>query len=284
LSNFIGGRFYYTNSKTSRSFFANIFLQTVNDYISNASFIAVRDTVLQQNILLKKGSQLTKPVNLDGYKSLRTFFTYSLPIKPIKTTVNVNAGFVYTRLPGQVNYQPTVTNNYVYNTGVVLASNISEYVDFNLSYSASINEAKTVSITNSSSRYVNQSAGIQMNLLNKKGWFIQNDINNQSNSGLAAGFNQNYWLWNAAIGKKFLKKKAGELKLSVFDLLKQNQSITRTVTGAYIEDAQSQVLQQYFMLTFTYSLKNFGVAAKQSIDNGDGKERMFRPGGGSPVF
>ncbi len=284
FSNFISGRYYYTNSKTSRSFFANIFLQTVSDYISNASYVAVRDTVLQQNILLKKGSQFTKPVNLDGFKSLRTFFTYSLPIKPIKTTVNLNAGFVYTRLPGQVNYQPTVTNNYVYTTGVVLASNISEYVDFNLSYSASINEAKTVSITNSSSRYVNQSAGIQMNLLNKKGWFIQNDINNQSNSGLAAGFNQNYWLWNAAIGKKFLKKKAGELKLSVFDLLKQNQSITRTVTGAYIEDAQSQVLQQYFMLTFTYSLKNFGVAAKQSMGSGDGRERMFRPGGGSPVF
>ena len=86
------------------------------------------------------------------------------------------------------------------------------------------------------------------------------------------------------MGKKFLKKKAGELKLSVFDLLKQNQSITRTVTGAYIEDVQSQVLQQYFMLTFTYSLKNFGVAAKQSTGSGDGRERMFRPGGASPVF
>jgi len=284
FSNFISGRYFYTNSKTSRSFFANIFLQTVSDYISNGTYVALKDTVIQQNILIKKGSQLTKPVNLDGYKSLRTFFTYSLPIKPIKTTVNLNAGFVYSRLPGQVNYQPTVTNNYVYNTGIVLASNISEYVDFNLSYSASINEAKTISVTNSSSRYVNQSAGIQMNLLNKKGWFIQNDVNNQTNSGLAAGFNQNYWLWNAGIGKKFLKKKAGELKLSVFDLLKQNQSITRTVTGAYIEDSQSQVLQQYFMLTFTYSLKNFGVAAKQSLGSGDGRERMFRPGGGSPVF
>ena len=284
FSNFFSGRYSHTNSKTSRSFFANIFLQTVSDYISNGTYVALKDTVIQQNILIKKGSQLTKPVNLDGYKSLRTFFTYSLPVKLIKTTVNLNAGFVYSRLPGQVNYRPTTTNNYIYNAGVVLASNISEYVDFNVLYSASINEAKTVSVTNSSSRYVNQSAGLQMNLLNKKGWFIQNDVNNQTNSGLAAGFNQSYWLWNAAVGKKFLKKKAGELKLSVFDLQKQNQSITRTVTGAYIEDAQSQVLQQYFMLTFTYSLKNFGVAAKQSTGAGDGRERMFRPGGASPVF
>jgi hypothetical protein len=72
--------------------------------------------------------------------------------------------------------------------------------------------------------------------------------------------------------------------LSVFDLLKQNQSIVRTVTGAYIEDAQSQVLQQYFMLTFTYSLRNFGVAAKSSNGDFRGREGMNRPGGRNPSF
>jgi hypothetical protein len=74
--------------------------------------------------------------------------------------------------------------------------------------------------------------------------------------------------------------------LSVFDLLKQNQSIVRTVTGAYIEDSQSKVLQQYFMLTFSYSLKNFGVAARSfnQNENGPGRERMGRPGGTNPSF
>ncbi|MEO7766680.1 MAG: outer membrane beta-barrel protein, partial [Ferruginibacter sp.] len=122
----------------------------------------------------------------------------------------------------------------------------------------------------------------------KKGWFIQNDVSNQKYSGLTDGFNQSYWLWNAAIGKKFLKKQAGELKLSVFDLLKQNQSISRTVTGAYIEDVQSQVLQQYFMLTFSYSLKNFGVAARGNERNNQGREGMMGPrpgpGGMNPSF
>ena len=286
-THFLSGRYTYTNSKTSRSFFANIFLQTANDYISNATYIATADSAIQQGIILKRGSQLTKPVNLDGYKTLRTFFTYSLPVKPIKTTVNLNVGFAYSKLPGQVNYRATTTNNYVYNTGIVLASNISEYVDFNLSYNANFNEAKTMSLNNSYSKFINQSAGMQLNLLSKNGWFIQNDVSNQTYSGLTAGLNQSFWLWNAAIGKKFLKKQAGELKLSVFDLLKQNQSIVRTVTGAYIEDAQSQVLQQYFMLTFTYSLKNFGVAARggtNQTQREQGGGRMGRPGGVNPSF
>ncbi|MEP6552011.1 MAG: TonB-dependent receptor [Ferruginibacter sp.] len=278
FTQFLAGRYSYINSKTSRSLFANVFLQTAGNYISNATFIAANDTLIQQGITLKRGSQLTKPVNLDGYKSLRTFFTYSMPIKPIKTTVNLNAGFSYSRLPGLSNYIATLTNNYVYNTGIVLASNVSEYVDFNLSYSANFNQAKTISRTISTNNYVNQSIGLQVNLLNKKGWFVQNNVDNQSYSGLSGGLNQNYWLWNAAIGKKFLKKKEAELKLSVFDLLKQNQSITRTVTGSYIEDTQSQVLQQYFMLTFTYSVRNFGTAKAGS--GGGNFERRGGPGGG----
>ena len=282
FTHFLSGRYTYSNSKTSRSFFANIFLQTANDYISNATYIAKEDSTIQKGIVLKQGSQLTKPMNLNGYSSLRTFFTYSMPVKALKTIINLNAGFSYSKLPGQVNYLKTTTDNYTYNAGIVLASNISQYVDFNLSYSANFNDAKTKSTTISTNNYVNQVAGLQLNLLDKKGWFIQNDISNQSYTGLSAGLNQSYWLWNAAIGKKFLKNKAGELKLSVFDLLKQNQSIIRTVTNSYIEDAQSQVLQQYFMLTFTYNLKNFGKA-KAAINSGNNNNEG-RPYGNNPGF
>jgi hypothetical protein len=52
--------------------------------------------------------------------------------------------------------------------------------------------------------------------------------------------------------------------LSVFDLLNQNQSITRTTTENYIEDVNTKVLKRYFMLTFTLNLKNFGKAPARS--------------------
>jgi Outer membrane protein beta-barrel family/Carboxypeptidase regulatory-like domain len=283
-THFLSGRYSYTNSKTSKSFFANLFLQTAGDYITNATFIPDQDSVIQQNVELKGGSQLTKPVNLDGYKTLRTFFTYSMPLKFIKTTLNFNAGFSYSKLPGMINYEKTFTNSYVYNGGLVLASNISEYVDFNLSYTANFNDSKTNTTNSTSTKSVNQSIGAQVNLLSKKGWFLQNDISGNSYSGLSGGLNQSFWLWNAAIGKKFLKNNAGELKLSVFDLLKQNQSITRTVNSLYVEDVQTKVLQQYFMLTFTYSLKNFGVAKASTNNNQNRGDRMFGPDGGNRQF
>lgn len=273
-TNFLGTRYTYTNTKTSNSLFANIFLSTTSNYISNAIYIAQADSTIQQGITLKKGSQLTMPVNLDGNKSIRSYLTYSTPLKFIKTTLNLNTGLNYSRLPGLVNYKNTVTNNYNYNVGAVLASNISEYVDFNLNYSANFNKTKSTSANAKINKSVNQSTGLQLNLLSKTGWFVQNSVNNETNTGLSNGFNQNYWLWNAAIGKKFLKNDAGELKLSVFDLLKQNQSISRDVTEIEIRDSQSTVLQQYFMLTFTYSLKNFGTGkAPSQNENGRGGMR-----------
>ena len=283
-THFLGSRYAYTNSKTSQSFFANIFLQTTADYISNGIWVAKNDSVIQQANVLNKGSQLLKPVNLNGYRNVRTFFTYSMPVKALKTTINLNAGFGYTKLPGLTNNSPTITDNYTYNGGIVFASNISGFVDFNINYNAGVNKASTRDLVTSNNKYINHTIGGTLNLVNKKGWFVQNDLSGQVYNGLSGGLDQSFTLWNAAIGKKFLKNRAGELKLSVFDLLKQNQSVTRTVTEYSIADNQSQVLQRYLMLTFTYNLKNFGVAKKSGYD---GNRDYMNPGmrsGGGPQF
>ncbi|MGZ8510635.1 MAG: outer membrane beta-barrel protein [Chitinophagaceae bacterium] len=275
-NHFLSGRYTFTNTQKGQSFFANIFLQAQQNYITNATYIAQQDSVIQAGSILKKGAQLIKPVNMDGYKSFRSFLTFSQPVKFIKSNINLSTGFSYSKLPGLINNAKTTTDNFTYSGGIVLASNISEYMDFNLSYNVNFNNAKTS--LSGDNKYVNQAAGIQTNFLTKTGWFLQNDVSNQSYTGMSDGFNQSYWLWNAGIGKKFLKNKAAELKLSVFDLLKQNQSISRTVEANYIEDIQSQVLQQYFMLTFTYNLKNFGTGRPSS----GGERRSGRPEGFFP--
>lgn len=272
---FVAGRYSYTNSKSSKSFFANLFLQTAGNYISNATYIPRADSAIQNGILLRKGSQLTKPVNLNGFRSGRGFLTYSMPLKAIKTVLNLNAGISYSRLPGLTNNREITTYNAVYNSGIVLASNISQYADFNVSYTVNFNQTSGTAASNNN--YVNHAAGLQLNLLDKKGWFVQNDVSYQANPGLSAGFNQKYGLWNAAVGKKFLKNRVGELKLSVFDVLKQNQSILRTIDEKGIQDSQNEVLKQYFMVTFTYNLKNFGTPAKQA-GKGENKEEGNRPG------
>jgi len=92
----------------------------------------------------------------------------------------------------------------------------------------------------------------------KKGLILSTDIDYTANTGRADGFNQNFTMWNASIAKQVLKSKRGEVKVSVYDILKQNQSITRNVRDNYIEDVQNNVLQRFFSLSFTYNINRMG--------------------------
>jgi hypothetical protein len=261
----LSGRYTFTDPAKNLLFVGNIFYQTAQDYIANASFNSSRDTVVNGQSI-KGAYRLYIPVNLDGYRSLRSFLTFAMPVKFIKSNLNLNGGVTFSRLPGIINGAQNETNNTTYTAGAVIASNVSQYVDFTVSYTANFNDVKNQLQPESNDHYFQQTAGMQLNLLSKSGWFFQNDLNNLYYSGLSAGFNQNYWLWNMSAGKKILKNQKGELKLSVFDLLKQNRSITRDVTSEYIQDVRTQVLQQYFMLTFTYNLRNFGTAAARTFN------------------
>jgi hypothetical protein len=275
-SHTVSGRYTFSNTGKGLLFVGNVFLQAAKNYITNATFVPLRDSVLTTDVTLKAGQQLTKPVNLDGYLNLRSFITYAMPLKFIKSSLNFNGGVSFAKLPGIINNISNVSKNTTYTAGLVLASNVSQYVDFTVSYSANFNNVKNQLQPTLNSSYFSHAANLQLNLLSQTGWFFQNDLTNQLYSGLSAGYNQNYFLWNMSVGKKFLPNQKGELKLSVFDLLKQNRSISRNVTETYIEDIQNQVLQQYFMLTFTYNLRNFGAAAPAPARNNN------RTGGRAP--
>ncbi len=250
-------RYGVTNAKTAQNIMMFLNLGYSNNAIVQSTFIADKDYELAQGIILFRGSQLTKPVNLDGLLNARTFISYGIPISKIKSNLNFSAGVNYAKNPNLINDIKSFTNTYGLNGGLVLSSNVSEKVDFTLSYSPTYSLVRNSVQTTLNTNYLFQNTSFKINWLFGKGFLLQSEVLNQAYSGLGAGFNQNFTLWNAGFGYKFLKKQAAELRLNVFDLLKQNNSIARNVSTAYIEDARSQVLTRYFMLTFTYNLRNF---------------------------
>jgi uncharacterized membrane protein YgcG len=269
--NTMSTQYTYTNTTKGLLVVGNIFYQTANKYIATATYTPVEDSVVQGETL-KPGSRLSKPINLNGYRSLRSFFTFAIPVKFIKSNFNLNGGITFTDIPGFNNYLLNETKNTTITAGAVIGSNVSEYVDFTISYSANFSKARN-QIMALDQNYFQHNASVNLNLLSKTGWFFQNDLNNQYYKGLSEGFNQSYFLWNMSAGKKIFKDRKGEIKLGVFDLLKQNRSINRNITSEFIEDVRNEVLQQYFMLTFTYNLRNFGTAAARAMNREQWRER-----------
>ncbi len=269
-------RYIYANTKNSNSITANVSFNLIDNYIST-------------DVVNDKGITNTTYINLNGYRNFSGLLVYAFPVKFIKSNFNITSNYSYGKTPSKYNDVIGFVTRNTFGGGIVLSSNVSEFVDFTVNYD--VNYTQTSSTLNNASagqNYLQQSPGANLNLLSKSGWFFNSNIVYQ-NYKLENAEGVEYTLWNAAIGKKFLSKKQAELKLSVFDILKQNNNFSQTLNNFnLIQTTTTRVLQQYFMLTFTYSLRNFGKA-NASMPGGDwrgggGQFPGGRPQGGPPAF
>jgi len=250
-------RFRSQNPDTDKNWFLFASSTLTNRSISNSTLIASQPIDLEEGITLQKGAQLLKPVNLDGFWEMRSWANYGMPLEFIKSKLNINAGGGMTRRPGQVNDRIGFTNSQRLSTGISIASSISENLDFNLSSRSSFNRSENTLNTNLNTDFFQQRFRINFNWIIWQGIIYRLDLNHQINSGLNAGFNTNFSLVNMSLGKKVFKNQRGEVSIMVYDLLNQNTNIRRNITETFIEDIQTNVLQQYFMLSFTYNIRRF---------------------------
>ncbi len=266
--------------KTTRGKGSGLFIfanaSYTNNYVGNSTIIALHDTTIG-DIILPRSAQISKPINLDGNWSARSFLTYALPLKALKSNLNLSAGYTFNQIPALINNVTNFAKNHAINGGIVLGSNISENVDFTLSTSGIYTIVRNTLQAQQNYNYYTQNTAFRFNWIFADNFVFNTTLNHTFYSGLGEAYDKNYLLWNAFIGYKFLKSRAAQVDLYAFDILKKNQSISRTVTDTYIEDANTQVLQRYFMLRFTYTIRKFSAGA--TMPSGDEGNDHQGPGG-----
>ncbi|WP_162053052.1 outer membrane beta-barrel protein [Pontibacter pamirensis] len=273
-------RYRNFDPETNKVFFVFLMSSMTQNYIANSTFTLRDEVRLSDDFSLGQGARLTRPVNLDGYYNVRSFFNYGQPVSFVNANFNVNGGLGYSRIPGLNNDQLNYANDTEMRLGISLSSNISEKIDFNISTRSSYNIIENTQLANQDNNYFNQSTQLRYNWIFWKGMVYRTELNHQYNSGLSAGLDPNFLLWNMSISKKVFKNQKGEVSLSVNDLLNQNVSVQRNVRSDYIEDVQTNVLQRYFMLTFTYNIRNYSGKLPEGVDGGGERNREW--GGGRP--
>ncbi|WP_224999660.1 TonB-dependent receptor [Cesiribacter sp. SM1] len=249
-------RYSANNPEKASTFFALISGSYSAQYIGNSVLLPAQDTILATGFTVPAGVQLTQPQNLEGYWNMRTFVSYGVPVQLLKSNLNVNATASYSHIPGLINGAETYTGNTGFGAGVVLSSNISEKIDFTLSTQANYTIATNSLQESLNNRYMNQTSRASFKWILPFGLSLESDLAHQYYGSFAGSDAQNYMLLNAGIGKRMFNNR-GELSLYAYDLLNQNTDIQRNITEAYIESVQTDVLNRYLMLRFTYNIRNF---------------------------
>jgi len=218
---------------------------------------------------------------MDGNYYLSSSATLGVPVAPLRSNLNITAGLNYSSQPGFANGLKNVAYTTSPNGGATLSSNVSEKLDFTLNYRATYNLVKNTLEDRNNNNYFQHTASFSGTWITWQDITLRGSASYDQYRGLSDGYNQEYLRIDASLGKKFLKSKNAELRLSVYDLLNQAKSYNRNVTAEYIEDASSKILSRYFMLTFVYTLRSFGTPPQRNSDNQEGGgERRFRDGGG----
>lgn len=255
------------NPDTDKSWFVFTQATLTDNFISNSSFIAQEPTEIQDGIILEKGSQLNKPVNLDGYVDLRSWLSYGMPLDFMKSKLNLNVGGGISKRPGLVNEEQGFNNSRRIGGGFSINSSISDQIDFNIWSRSSFNEVENTLNPSLNDSFFQQRFRVNFNWIFWQGFVYRLDLNHQINSGLSEGFDNNFSLVNMSLGKKIFNNQRGEISVMVYDLLGQNANVRRNITESFIEDIQTNVLQQYVMVSFTYNLRRFSKGMDENTYN-----------------
>ncbi|GEO06589.1 collagen-binding protein [Adhaeribacter aerolatus] len=297
--NFLNFRYTAANTEKSTTFIANISGSLTQDQIVNNRFVNnTNDTIFTignffADTLINRAS-LSRAENLNGNYSLRSFVSYSLPLKFIKSNLNFDLSANISRTPGittpinvgePIKSINTFSYSQNYGAGVTLSSNISQNLDFNISTRGNYSYAYNTLSSSQKNTYYNQFSRVRFNWVIYKGVVFNTDFTHRLNTTVVeGGSNINYLMWNMSIGKKLFKKQNGDIRLSVYDALRQNQGFQQNVNNNYLQETQSVVLQRYLMLTFTYNIRKFGNGSGNAPAPGerDGMRERGRFGPGGP--
>ncbi len=272
---------------TFKNFFVSLNGSLTQNKIGNSVVQNIGSTpMIVDGIILIPGAQYTKPVNINGALNISGFVNYGFPIKKLKSNVNLTTTLMYSKDINLFNNEKNYTQNYIVGERISYNMNIKEIFDLNFSSSSTYTFARYSLNNSQDGDYFSQILSVEPTYSSKSGWIIGSEFELTMNRGQSAGYNQTIPLWNASIAKTIFKKKDGEIKLSVFDLLNQNKSISRTVQQNYIQDTRTTVLTRYVMLTFTYNLRKFAGKGQQQMPpfmrgmfRGGGQMRAMRMGG-----
>ena len=177
-------------------------------------------------------------------------------------------------------YQHDYTRNTTLAETISWTTNIKKNFDMNLSSALNYNIARNSLRPTQDFDYLSEVVNAEITAYTNSGWLAAATFTYTYADNHTPGYNASIPLLSPSIAKQLFKKKNGELRLTVFDVLNKNTSVNRTVSLNQVSDSRTTTLTRYAMLTFTYNLNNFNGPRQRRMPGVFPGGRMRGGGGG----
>ncbi|MBQ3209555.1 MAG: outer membrane beta-barrel protein [Alistipes sp.] len=299
--------YVHSNIEKGRTFMWMASAETQQDYISSATLYCPAGFELSRfgdEVTVPTNSKgenyrpqrITSYENMDGYWSLRTHVSYGLPLSFMKCNLNMSAGVNYSIIPSAVynttgdvvenilnhNFTTNYAKNIGYDAALTLGSNISENIDFTISWRGRYNQAwNTAAKGGAKNDYFNHSASASLKWVFWKGFTFTAAASYNQYIGITQDYNEQYILCNLYLGKKLFKNKRGEIQIGVNDVANQNTAFSRATGSGYTQNMTNSVIGRYYSIQFVYNLRHFGKRGSKQMADYDYKESKSSVGMGN---
>ena len=246
--------FYNTyNADKQRGMMAHVNLNMTQNSITNA-------TTYNQST----GGVTVKPENINGNWNAMGMFGFNTALRDKRFTINSFSRANYTNAVSYLFNDDTKINDKNTSTTLTFGENLNgtfrnDWFEFTLNGSINYNfERNQLRPENNQEPYT-FGYGASTNISLPWSMTLSTNITNNARRGYRdASMNKNELIWNAQIAQNFLKGNAATISFEVYDILRQQSNISRSLTADMRSVSEYNGINSYCMLRFSYRLNVFG--------------------------
>ena len=159
-----------------------------------------------------------------------------------------------------------------------MGSNISENIDFTVSWRGTYNQAwnslaKVDNGDNVVNSYFRHTASASVKWIFGPGFTLTANAAYHQYLGFSNSYNEQYVLCNLYLGKQLFKSRRGEVLIGVNDIFNQNKAFNRSMGSGYTRNVMNSTVGRYVMVQFVYNLRHFGKNASRNMADYEGMDR-----------
>lgn len=219
-------------------------------YFSDNSAVS-KNTIDQNgattNTYVNKNGSIYGYMGLNAGKQFKKSQNWQIGLNTnINANIQRNAFFL--------NQDEGIQYNYSFNVGQGVNFNYNSLLSINTKYDFSNSIAEYKDVDYKAVNTYTHTLGAEFSLRWPKKIILDGKYNYNYNPQISQGFSKSSHILNLALTFQMLKKDRGQLKLSVYDLLDQNISVSRYAYNNAVSISEQQILKRYFLATYQYKI------------------------------